>query len=235
MRSRGDRKEPSAERSAQLALSSLLISINWTIYIYCVTSHQLIDASLGLLSDAAGFDCAGRDTARRESFALAPSGDAALATAAVGVQAFALGHIPWVAPALALTFGFYGYVRKLTPVDALDGLTIETWILFPITLFLVSFWRVTGTGAFPSPHLSTNLLLILGGPLTAIPLSAFAAGARRIRLSHAGFSAISLALNYAVIGDIRLRREIHACRCNHVRLRVGRAGIDRSGRADISR
>jgi len=110
-----------------------------------------------------------------------------LAGAAVTVQAFELGHIPWIAPALALSFGLYGYFRKLTPVDALDGLTIETWVLFPITLFLVAFWRIKGTGAFPSPQLGIDALLILGGPLTALPLACFAAGARRIRLSTLGF------------------------------------------------
>ena len=69
-----------------------------------------------------------------------------------------------------LTFGFYGYMRKLTPVDPLDGLTIETWLLFPLTLGAVVFWAWKGTGAFPLTHLSTNALLLGSGPITAIPL-----------------------------------------------------------------
>jgi chloramphenicol-sensitive protein RarD len=111
----------------------------------------------------------------------------ALATAAVAVQAISLGGIPWIAPALALTFGFYGYVRKLTPVDALEGLTIETCLLLPVTIALVVFWAVKGSGAFPSANLGRDALLMFTGPLTAVPLVLFAAGARRIRLTTLGF------------------------------------------------
>lgn len=169
-----------------LALSSLLISVNWTIYIYCVTSHQLIDASLGyyltpLVSIALGVTLLGEKVSRLRLLAIA------LATAAVGVQAFALGHIPWVAPALALTFGFYGYVRKLTPVDALDGLTIETLLLAPVAVGLLVFWGLSGTGAFPSTIALRDILLICTGPLTAIPLVMFAAGARLVRMTTLGF------------------------------------------------
>ncbi len=169
-----------------LALTSLLITCNWTIYIYCVATNQLVEASLGyyinpLISIALGVVLLGERLSRVRLIAMV------LAAAAVTVQAFELGHIPWIAPALALSFAFYGYFRKLTPVDALDGLTVETWILFPIALSLISFWKISGTGAFPSPHFSINALLILGGPLTALPLACFSAGARRIRLSTLGF------------------------------------------------
>ena len=187
---------------ATLALTSLLITCNWTIYIYCVATNQLVEASLGyyinpFISIVLGVVFFGEHLSRVRLIAML------LAGAAVTVQAFELGHFPWIAPALALSFGFYGYFRKLTPVDSLDGLTIETWILFPITLFLVSFWRATGTGAFPSAHLVTDFLLILGGPLTAIPLSMFAAGARRIRLSTLGFLQYlspSITLSLAIFG-----------------------------------
>ncbi len=85
----------------------------------------------------------------------------ALAAAAVVWQAIELGYIPWIAPALAFSFGFYGYFRKLTPVDSLDGLTVETCLLFPITIVLVAFWFWNGTGAFPKTGAYTNALLIL--------------------------------------------------------------------------
>lgn len=177
-------REPRIVRT--LALTSLLITTNWTIYIYCVATNQLVEASLGyfinpLISIVLGVVFFHEHLSRLRLVAIV------LATAAVIVQSIELGHIPWIAPALALSFGFYGYFRKLTPVDSLDGLTIETWILFPITLVLVSFWRIQGTGAFPSSNLAIDGLLVLGGPLTAIPLACFAAGARRIRLSTLGF------------------------------------------------
>jgi chloramphenicol-sensitive protein RarD len=169
-----------------LALTALLIAANWTIYIYCIATNQLVEASLGyyinpLISIALGVVLLGERLSRVRLFAML------LAAAAVTVQAIELGHIPWIAPALALSFGFYGYFRKLAPVDALDGLTVETWILLPLTLFLVTFWKLNGTGAFPSAHISIDALLILGGPLTALPLVCFSAGARRIRLSTLGF------------------------------------------------
>jgi chloramphenicol-sensitive protein RarD len=110
-----------------------------------------------------------------------------LATLAVIVQAFELGRIPWPAPALALSFGFYGYVRKRTPVDALDGLTVETMLMFPVTAAALGYLAWTGTAAFTSSTPLRDLLLAGGGPITAIPLTMFAAGARRVRMTTLGF------------------------------------------------
>jgi len=169
-----------------LAASSLLITANWTLYMYCVTTRQLVDAALGyyltpLVSIALGVVMLNEKISRLRVAAIA------LALVAVGVETFALGHIPWISPALALTFGFYGYVRKLTPVDALDGLTIETTLLLPITLVLVVLWALNGTGAFPSVSLTRDALIVFTGPLTAAPLVMFAAGARRVRMTTLGF------------------------------------------------
>jgi chloramphenicol-sensitive protein RarD len=171
---------------ATLALTSVLISVNWTIYIYCVSTSQLVEASFGyyltpLISIALGVFLFGERLSRVRLAGIA------LAAGAVGVQAFELGHIPWIGPALALSFGFYGYFRKLTDVDSLDGLLVETLILFPLTFGLVAFWWWRHTGAFPSANLEKDALLIVAGPLTAVPLAMFAAGARRIRLSTLGF------------------------------------------------
>jgi chloramphenicol-sensitive protein RarD len=190
---------------AALAASSLLISVNWTIYIYCVGTHRLIEASLGyyltpLVSIALGVVLLGEKVSALRMAAIA------LATAAVVVQALSIGGIPWIAPALALTFGFYGYVRKLTPVDALDGLTIETCLLLPVTVPLVALWAIDGTGAFPSPAFVRNAMLIFTGPLTAVPLVLFAAGARQIRLTTLGFlqflsPTITLLLAVLLLGE----------------------------------
>jgi chloramphenicol-sensitive protein RarD len=171
---------------ATLALTSVLISCNWTIFIYCVSTSQLVEASFGyyltpLLSIALGVFLFGERMSRVRLVGIA------LAVSAVGVQAFELGHIPWIGPLLALSFGFYGYFRKLTDVDSLDGLFVETLILFPFTFGLVAFWWWRHTGAFPSTNLGKDALLIVAGPLTAVPLAMFAAGARRIRLSTLGF------------------------------------------------
>ncbi|HEY5047878.1 MAG TPA: EamA family transporter RarD [Rhizomicrobium sp.] len=171
---------------ATLALTSVLITCNWTLYIYCVATNQLVDASLGyymtpLVSFAAGIAFFGERMSRLRLAGVA------LAALAVVIQTIGLGHIPWIAPALALSFGLYGYFRKLAPVVALDGLLVETLILLPFTFALVGYWAVQGTGAFPSHNLTKDALLIGSGPLTAVPLAFFAAGARRIRLTTLGF------------------------------------------------
>jgi chloramphenicol-sensitive protein RarD len=176
----------SPREMATLALTSVLITCNWTLFIYCVATNQLVEASLGyyltpLVSIALGVFIAGEHISRLRIAAIV------LAGGAVALQAIQLGHVPWIGPALALSFGFYGFFRKFAPVDSLDGLLVETLLLFPITAALVVFWYAKGTGAFPSPHLSKDALLIVSGPLTAVPLTLFSAGARRIRLTTLGF------------------------------------------------
>ncbi|HWA88856.1 MAG TPA: EamA family transporter RarD [Rhizomicrobium sp.] len=169
-----------------LTASSVLVAANWTVFIYCVSTHQLVESSLGyyltpLVSIALGFFLLDEKVSRLRLVALA------LATAAVAAQAFELGYVPWVAPALALSFGFYGYLRKRTAVDALDGLTVETLILFPLTSAVLGFFAWQGTAAFDATHIERDLLLIGGGPITLVPLVMFAAGARRIRMTTLGF------------------------------------------------
>jgi len=169
-----------------LAISSVLIAANWTIFIWCVSTHQLVESSLGyyltpLVSMALGLILLGEKISRLRLMAIA------LAALAVIVQAVELGRLPWPAPALALSFGFYGYVRKRTPVDALDGLTVETMLMFPATAVVLGYFAANGTGAFTSATPVRDLLLMGGGPITAVPLTMFAAGARRVRMTTLGF------------------------------------------------
>jgi chloramphenicol-sensitive protein RarD len=171
---------------ATLAMTGCLISLNWTIYIYCVASRQLVEASLGyyinpLISVALGVLLLGEHMSRLRLIAVL------LASLAVAVKAVSLGHFPWIAPVLAVSFGFYGYFRKLAPVDSLDGLLIESWTILPFAVGLLIYWYATGTAAFPSTDWTRDTLLIAAGPITAIPLALFAAGARRMRLSTLGF------------------------------------------------
>jgi len=185
-----------------LTLTSLLISVNWTVYIYCVASRQLVESSLGyyinpLISVGLGVIFLGERMSRVQLAAIV------LATGAVAAKAVSLGHFPWIAPVLAFSFGFYGYFRKLAPVDALDGLLVETWIMLPISAGLLVYWYAAGVAAFPSADFGRDVLLIVGGAITAVPLALFAAGARRIRLSTLGFMQYlspSITLLLAVFG-----------------------------------
>jgi chloramphenicol-sensitive protein RarD len=171
---------------AALAASSALIAANWTLYIWCVSTRQLVEASLGyyltpLVSIAVGVTLLGERVSRLRLLAIG------LAGAAVVVQAVELGHVSWVAPGIALSFGFYGYLRKRTAVDALDGLTIETLLLLPLAVGLLGAWAANGTGAFSLAHPGRDLLLMAAGPVTTVPLAMFSAGVRRIRMTTLGF------------------------------------------------
>ncbi len=200
-----------------LAVSSLLIAANWTLFMYCVSTHQLVEAALGyymtpLVSIGLGVALLGEKISRLRVAAIV------LATAAVAVEAVSLGHIPWVAPSLALTFGFYGYVRKLTPVDSLEGLTIETCLLLPVTLVIVALGALDGSGAFPARTLTRDGLLIFTGPLTALPLVMFAAGAKRLRLTTLGFlqylaPSITLLIATLILGEAFTRADVVAFGC----------------------
>ncbi|HEY2447134.1 MAG TPA: EamA family transporter RarD, partial [Rhizomicrobium sp.] len=171
---------------ATLALTSVLITCNWSVFIYSVATRQLVEASLGyyitpLISIGLGVVLFSERMSRPRLVAVA------LAGVAVAMKSASLGHIPWIALVLAFSFGFYGYFRKLAPVDAVDGLLVETAIFLPASLALLFYWRAAGSTAFGFGNLSRDALLIASGPVTAVPLALFAAGARRLRLSTLGF------------------------------------------------
>ena len=100
---------------------------------------------------------------------------------------FQAGRLPWVALVLAATFGIYGLLRKVATLGALEGLTLETLLLAPFAAGLLAWWAWRGQGALAQGDPSTLGWLLLAGPLTAVPLLLFAAGARRIPMATLGF------------------------------------------------
>jgi chloramphenicol-sensitive protein RarD len=190
---------------ATLALTSVLIAGNWTVFLYSISTGQLVEGALGyyitpLLSFMLGFAFFGEAISRLRWAAIA------LAGGAVAVQIIALGHFPWIALTLAFSFGLYGYFRKRAAIAALDGLFIETGLMFPLTVVLIGYWLLTGASSFPGQGLTKDALLVIGGPLTAIPLVLFAAGARRIRMTTLGFlqyvaPSLTLLLAVTVLGE----------------------------------
>lgn len=169
-----------------LCISSLLIAANWTIYIFSIAERQVVEASLGyfinpLLSILLGVFVLKE---KISGWRIAAVG---IATIGLVIKTVMLGHVPLIALSLAVTFALYGYVRKLVPVDPLDGLFIESGLLLPLTFCYLGFMAVSDAAAFPRAPLDTDAMLVLAGPVTATPLALFAAGARRIRLSTLGF------------------------------------------------
>ena len=164
--------------------SAALIAVNWFVYIWSVANAHLVEASLGyfinpLINVALGMLLLGERLDRLQGGAIA------LAGVGVAILAVSGGGAIWISLSLALSFGFYGLIRKVAAIDALGGLTIETAILAPIALAVLLYASSTGTGAFGRDG-TMDLLLILAGPVTAAPLLMFAAGAKRLRYTTMG-------------------------------------------------
>ncbi len=167
------------------AASAALLAVNWYVYIWAVDRGRVVDASLGyfitpLVSVLIGVSLMGE--------ALRFGQWLAVATAAAGVAwlTWQLGEPPWVGLILAASFGSYGALRKTSPLGALEGLTLETLLMLPLSAIYVGALAASGASDFVSKGSELRVLLVLSGPLTSVPLLLFAAGVRLIPLSLIG-------------------------------------------------
>jgi chloramphenicol-sensitive protein RarD len=168
-----------------LSLSALLIGSNWLIFLVAVNHGHTLEASLGYYINPLMNMLAGALLFRERINKL---GQIAIGLAVVGVifQALALGHPPIMSLALALTFCFYGIIRKQVAADAQSGLFIECLVLTVPGALYVAWLQTHGQGHLTS-GISDAVLLLLLGPATVAPLAAFAWSARRIPLSALSF------------------------------------------------
>lgn len=188
------------------ALSALLLSGNWLTYVWAVQHNHVVDASLGyfvlpLVNVALGFVFL-RERPR-------PGQWVAVAVAAVGVLWLTMQarQLPWIALVLALSFGFYGLLRKVAVLGALEGLALETLMLAPVAALVLGWWAWLGEGALVHGSAATVSWLVLAGPMTAVPLLLFAAGARLIPMSTLGIlQYISPSLQFALGCGFSTRR-----------------------------
>jgi chloramphenicol-sensitive protein RarD len=170
---------------ATFALSALLLSANWLVYVWAVNNGRVVDSSLGyfitpLVNVLLGYFVLHERPRRAQWYALA------IAAAGVLWLTFFAGSLPWVGLVLAASFGIYGLMRKTAPLGALEGLALETLLLAPLAAGLLA-WRTSHGGSALSGGDAALLgLLALTGPLTALPLLLFAAGARRIPMTTLG-------------------------------------------------
>jgi len=185
---RRDLRRAVRDRQSMLLLvtTSLLIATNWLVFIIAIDHAQVLQSSLGYFITPFVSVLLGvlflRERLRRLQLI-------SLILAALGVVLLTVqyGRFPWVALILAGTFGSYGLLRKVVQVDSLTGLTVETYLLGPLAFayLLYAAWR--GQGAFLHNGMQVDVLLMLAGVVTAIPLLLFAAAARRLRLATIGF------------------------------------------------
>jgi chloramphenicol-sensitive protein RarD len=169
-----------------LLISSLLVSVNWLVFIWAVSHNMLTEASLGyyinpLVNFALGIIFFKERPNVAQIIAIV------LALLAIVYQVITIGSIPIVSLVLAFSFAFYGLVRKKVNIPSVTGLYIETLILFPIALLYFAYCVSAGTNAFTLPLDPISWLLLLAGVITVVPLLWFNSAATRISLIHIGF------------------------------------------------
>jgi chloramphenicol-sensitive protein RarD len=167
-----------------LPITALLIAFNWSLYIWAVNAGHVIESSLGyfinpLINVLLGVWLLGERLRRVQWLAVL------LALAGVSWLTWQLGHPPWIALGLAVSFGLYGYLRKRADVPPVRGLGVENLVLFVPALAALAWLGVHDAGD-TSWGLGVDALLVLGGALTALPLIGYAAALRVVPLSTVG-------------------------------------------------
>ncbi|WP_353155179.1 EamA family transporter RarD [Herminiimonas fonticola] len=170
---------------AGFTASALLLSSNWYLYIWSVNNDRVIDASLGyfmtpLVNVLLGSVILGERLRRLQWMAVG--------MAAIGVLwlTWQNGHPPWVSLLLGITFGLYGLLRKTASLGTLEGLSLETMLLFPLAVVSLLIMTAQGAHGFGDASTGTKWLMLAAGPITAIPLLLFGAAARLVPLSTMG-------------------------------------------------
>lgn len=174
---------------ARIALASALVISNWLVFVWGVNNGHILETSLGYFILPL-FNVALGVLLLKER--LRPLQWLAVLLAAIGVaiEAARAGGLPWIALVLAATFGIYGLLRKQLPLDAASGLFLETVCMTPLALAWLAWLTISGQNHFGGgPGLLTgrDLMLVVTGPVTAVPLLLFAVAARRLQLNMMGF------------------------------------------------
>ncbi|RUO37003.1 EamA family transporter RarD [Aliidiomarina shirensis] len=169
----------------QLGLAACLIGFNWFLFIWAVANDHILDASLGyyinpLLNVAIGMLFFSERLRRLQVLAVS------LAIVGVAIQIITFGSVPWVALALATSFATYGAIRKKLPFDSLTGLWLEVILLLPMMLIYFFFFANSSASNMLENTWQLNILLVLAGVITTVPLLFFTGAAKRIRYSTLG-------------------------------------------------
>ncbi len=170
--------------TAAFIASASMLAINWMVYIWSINHDRIVDASLGYFIAPLFNVLFG--VMLGERLRLWQWISVGLAATGVAWLTISAGQLPWIGLTLAFTFGLYGLLRKTASLGALEGLTLETLVMLPLSALFLLLPESGSPHAFINTGINTSLLLIAAGPVTAIPLLLFAYGARRIPLSLVG-------------------------------------------------
>jgi chloramphenicol-sensitive protein RarD len=181
----GDVRRLSLRAWSQLLAASALIAANWGTYIWAVTHGHVVDAALGyfinpLISVALGVVIFRERIGRFQFLALI------IAVIAVAVLTAELGQVPYIALSLAVTFALYGLVKKVVDADPRVGVAVETLWALPVAVAYLIWLEVAHQANFVSHGAGHAALLMLAGPVTAVPLLLFAAAAQRLPMVTLG-------------------------------------------------
>ncbi|MGK7378031.1 EamA family transporter RarD [Planococcus sp. 1R117A] len=169
-----------------LMLASYLITANWFLYIFAVTNDRIVETSMGYYINPLVSMLLGVFFLKEK---LSPAIKVAFVLAAIGVSILAIsyGTLPWLAFGMALSFAFYGLIKKTIKLDALRGLALETLFVLPLAIIYYIYLFSTSQASFLNEGASTDILLIISGAATALPLVLFATGAPLIPMYMIGF------------------------------------------------
>lgn len=181
----GDLRRLTGRTWLLLLVASALISVNWGIYIWAATNGHVVDAALGyfvtpLVTVALGVLVFRERVGRWQLVALG------LAVVAVVVLTTEVGEPPYVAVGLATSFGLYGLVKKVVVADPRVSVAVETLLALPLAGGYLVALQIMGQGHFVGYGAGHAVLLLLAGPVTAVPLLLFAAGAQRLPMVTMG-------------------------------------------------
>ena len=193
-------------RAAAMLAAGLLVTLNWGIYIWAVSAGNIVESSMGyylnpLVSVALGA------LVLRERVDAGMVASCVVAGVGIAIAAVSYGRVPWTALSLAVSFALYGLIKKLVGLDALTGLAAETAAALPWAIGFLALEHAAGRGSFGHAGAGSTAMLVLAGPVTAIPLILYAAGVKRIPLSRMGFlqyvsPTLQLALGTLVFGEV---------------------------------
>jgi len=166
-------------------LAGVILAVNWGTYVYAVNSGHVLESSLGYFINPMVSVLLGV-LFLKEQLRIGQWISVGLAGAGVLFLTIMFGAVPWIALVLALSFGLYGLIKKLSPLDSLPGLTLETGLLLLPAIIFLGLQEVNGDGSFGHTGWDIGLLLASSGVVTAIPLLLFSAGTKRINLTTIG-------------------------------------------------